>query len=236
MTPDALAKQIGHWEATRWLNLSKAPVAAGACILVALTALIGMISSAVASQYGQTVGLTRHSVLQGEWWRLFTVMAAPNISGFFVVFFGLVAFGRQIELLFGRTLLPLVFVTSALAGSIATIATAETMLMGATGGVFGVLGFLASIRTHERFLVDQKLIVARLILIGSIAGLIGFDVLFNAAHLGGLLCGLAWGRVLKKPELFARSRGARIGCMLAIGCFAGGAIGANFLLIAGMMR
>ena len=236
LTPELIAKQIDHWEVTHWLAIRKAPLSAGASLLTFLTGLTGLISYAVTSQFELLVGLTRLLVLHGEWWRLLTAAASPDLITFFIVIAGFLVYGRIIELVLGPTILALVFMSSVFTGSLFTIALDREMLMGASGGIFGMLGLLAALRTNERFLQDLKPTVTRLLVIGAVAGIIGFDILFNAAHLGGLLCGLAWAWALQKPEKLTRNKTAQLLAAISVGCFAAGSIGAILILLLNMMR
>ncbi|MFT3719207.1 rhomboid family intramembrane serine protease [Pseudorhodoferax sp.] len=146
-------------------------------------------------------------VLDGQWWRLLT--AAFLHGGLVHLSFnmlGLWEAGKQLCRLLGNGQFLLVYLASALAGGTASLhwAAQNTVSVGASGAVFGVLGALLAASWHYRALVPAT---NRRRLWAGLSFFIGYSLLHgfmqrnvdNAAHVGGLAGGLLLGLVLLAP-------------------------------------
>jgi membrane associated rhomboid family serine protease len=72
--------------------------------------------------------------------------------------------------------------------------------VGASGGLMGLVGFLAVLGYRRKEILPSgffKSILISICFMGVI-GLVGFAVIDNAAHLGGLVAGVVFGLVLIK--------------------------------------
>jgi membrane associated rhomboid family serine protease len=153
------------------------------------------------------VGLVKSAVWeQGEWWRLFTstVMHAAilhvmlNLAALFVL-------GMLVEAVAGWHRTAVVFLLSALTGSLFSLFLTPATSIGASGGILGLLGFLIALGYLRRGSLPRGLMKAMRSWLGLVlvVGVIGFLVIDNAAHLGGLLCGALLGAAasrLKRGE------------------------------------
>jgi membrane associated rhomboid family serine protease len=107
--------------------------------------------------------------------------------------------GRMVEALGNRALVLIVFAVAASAGSLFSLwLMPGATSVGASGGILGLIGFLAVLGQRRRGLLPSGFARAIWINIGFIAamGLAAFQMVDNAAHFGGLLggvvCGLAF--------------------------------------------
>lgn len=142
------------------------------------------------------------AIRAGEWWRLFT----PTFlhGGLLHIAFNVIAlvqFGRAVENLFGRWKFLVLFFGTATAGWIASFLVTASPSVGASGGIFGLIGavgvfgfrYRASLPplARRQFTVGIALVVAINLALGFSVSLID-----NGAHVGGLLAGIAMGLVL----------------------------------------
>jgi membrane associated rhomboid family serine protease len=152
----------------------------------------------------EVAGLVKEAVRQGEWWRLATctVMHA-NFLHIWMNGQALISMGKEIEALAHRTYLPLVFFLSALVGSLFSfVLIPNTTSVGASGGLMGLVGFLAVIGYRRQQMLPPGFSKRVLLSIAFIAavGLVGFALIDNAAHFGGLIAGVVLSVVLISPR------------------------------------
>lgn len=132
-----------------------------------------------------------------EYWRIITggllhgSMAHIAFNGY-----ALYGFGRYFEILSGRPHLPVVFLLSIISGGfMSLIFQPDINSLGASGGVMGIVGYLAVYGYRRRKLLTDKFLKAILLNIAIIAalGIFLLDSIDNFAHLGGCLAGAAYG-------------------------------------------
>jgi membrane associated rhomboid family serine protease len=149
-------------------------------------------------------GIVKPAIWAGEWWRLLTgTFLHANLIHFLFNLAALFSLGKVLEVTYHRMLVPLVFVLSALSGSIwSLLLWPDTTSVGASGGIMGLLGFVLILawtqrqsfpHTLRRSLVKSTVYIA-------IAGLVAFQVIDNSAHVGGFVIGSGLGL------LFTRDR------------------------------
>lgn len=196
---------------TSWLKsqtLSRYTIALAGCLIV-----VGLVQ-VLNPDWLKVAALVKPSVREGEIWRLFsaTLMHA-DIMHFWPNFLALLHFSRIIEQTLHRAYVPLVFLITAPLGSIFSVVLyPNSNSVGASGGLMGLLGFIAIAvyfnRTKYPFKYFRQL--TRIIVFIGVLGLFGFAFIDNAAHLGGLVGGLALGLFLlkgKRNEKLLRSAG-----------------------------
>lgn len=172
-------------------------------------------------------------VLDGQWWRLAT--AAFLHGGVVHLVFnmlGLWEAGKQLCRLLGNGQFALVYAASALAGSSASLhyAAQDAVSVGASGAVFGVLGALLTASWHYRHLVPATNLRRLWTGLGFFVGyslLHGFtqENVDNAAHVGGLVCGMLLGLVLLAPIDRQATAGRRHQRALGMALLSAGAVG-----------
>jgi membrane associated rhomboid family serine protease len=144
-----------------------------------------------------TAGIVKPAIRGGEWWRLFTgtvLHVSPMHFLFNIV--ALFVLGKMLEVTFHRAYVPLVFVLSALSGSIwSLILLPNTTSVGASGGIMGLLGVLLVFGWTQRHSLPQRLRRGLLISVIYIivAGLLAYQAIDNPAHVGGLATGVILG-------------------------------------------
>ncbi|APW36695.1 hypothetical protein RD110_05390 [Rhodoferax koreense] len=144
-------------------------------------------------------------LLDREYWRLLTapfLHGGASHLGFNML--ALWAAGRQLSRLLGNAQFGLVYLATALCGSVASLHSAgqSSVSVGASGAVFGVLGALlaASLQYRHRLPPhDSRRLWAGLGLFVVYSLAYGFTQsnVDNAAHVGGLVAGLLLGLLLK---------------------------------------
>jgi membrane associated rhomboid family serine protease len=148
-------------------------------------------------------GLVKPAAKAGQWWRLLT---ATYLHGSLWHFWGNMAalrgLGGTIESYDRRLRVPLVYLASAVGGSVvSTIVTAKTSV-GASGGIMGICGYLLVLASRQPHVAPPWIRSWMLAAFGATAalGLFGFFFIDNAAHIGGALTGLLCGAVLIPAE------------------------------------
>ena len=148
-------------------------------------------------------GNAASEVQQGQWWRLLTssflhigpVHLALNMLGLLLV-------GPTVERLYGHWLFLLLYIGAALAGAAASLHFSATsgVSVGASAAVFGCAGSLLTMLVRHRRQLPQKfgrqalVGIVLVIVVALVQGLApGVD---NAAHVGGLLAGIALALIL----------------------------------------
>lgn len=136
----------------------------------------------------------------GEWWRLFT---SPMLHGLLIHIvmngLGLLYLGRRAEVMASWPHLMMVFFVSMLAGGIASAyGLPNQAMVGASGGIMGLLGFLLVFeRLHARLV--PKPAVRRLsagLFFTFVIGFAGYQIIDNWAHGGGLIAGMLYAAIV----------------------------------------
>ena len=154
----------------------------------------GSLNVDVLERFG---ALTRFGVLEnGEYYRLFTSMFL-HIGITHLVFnnLSLYIFGPRIERYLGRFMFLLIYISSGLVGSAATLAFSDaTHAAGASGAIYGLMGAAFALTQITKKNIGGLSFQTMLffISVGVVMGLFTPNI-GNAAHIGGLLCGYAIG-------------------------------------------
>jgi rhomboid protease GluP len=147
-------------------------------------------------QYGQV----NWYVMNGSYWQLFTSMFIhANITHLFGNMLFLLIFGFRAEELFSSEEYLPIYLASGLAGNLLTLLLGPDMVsVGASGAIFGVFGATV---IYSRRAIGQSIISALLYSFFLLMISSGPEVNY-AAHVGGLVIGLAIGYALalrRKP-------------------------------------
>lgn len=140
-------------------------------------------------------------ILAGEWWRLLTVaLVHGSLLHLFFNAYALYNLGGLTERLYGRVRYLVLLVVGTAAATAASVAWTPAPAVGASGGIFalvGALGVLGLSRSalpeaiRRRLLRDMAWIAALNLALGATIPYVD-----NAAHVGGLVAGLALGGLL----------------------------------------
>jgi membrane associated rhomboid family serine protease len=160
----------------------------------------------------EIAGLVKPLVWQGEFWRVLTG-AALHGSFLHIYFNGqaFYGFGTTIEYLSNRAHLAIVFVLAAIGGNVLSLlAMPEGTSVGASGGIMGLVGYLAIYGMRRRSQLPPGFLKSMLINIGFVAafGLVAYRIVDNFGHLGGLLIGAVYGFLQVPRNLEANPRRA----------------------------
>lgn len=141
---------------------------------------------------------TPYIVYRQEYWRLvMPILLHGGLMHFGFNTFVLWQIGPQVEELFGSQRFLFIYLVTGIAGFIVSAWWSPySPSVGASGSLFGLIGLLiAYISQNQGFAQEYRASLIRWAVFMLILGLImpGID---NAAHLGGLVCGLAMGRLI----------------------------------------
>lgn len=154
----------------------------------------GMERSIILAGDDKDAVLHRHEI-----WRMLTGAALHGgVIHYAMNSYAFYSFGRIFEMLSNKAHVAIVFLTSAIAGSILSlIVNPHGISVGASGGIVGLVGYLAVYSFKRRALISSQFRNNLIINIGIILfyGLILSVNVDNSAHIGGLLCGAAYALV-----------------------------------------
>lgn len=144
-------------------------------------------------------GFDKPLFARGEYWRLFT--GAALHGGLLHIFFNSYAFysfGRLFEFLSDRAHLAIVFLLAVIGGGFMSLLfMPDGRSVGASGGILGLVSYLAVYAFKRRRFVSAEFRKSLLLNIGFILvfGLLLYDIIDNFGHIGGLLTGAIYGLV-----------------------------------------
>jgi membrane associated rhomboid family serine protease len=193
-----------------WLEGRPALLTWGLITLLVLV-MIGQVLAA--GDPIQIAGLVKPLVHEGEVWRLLT--GALLHGGLLHLGLNVLAIGSLaplVEAHGGRPALPILFVSAALGGSITSLwLLPDAPSVGASGGILGIVGYLFVLGYRRRHALPQGF-VGRMgvgILATGIFGVVGYALVDNAMHAGGLVTGMLLAGVFPL-ESEAKGRDRRI--------------------------
>jgi membrane associated rhomboid family serine protease len=157
-------------------------------------------------------GKVNDDIQAGEWWRLVTAMFMhASILHICFNMFALALFGRMIETVFGAWRFTTVYLVGGSMGFIASVAMTPSPSVGASGGVFALLGcaFVFGFRFRDalppmmrkQYYAQTAWMIAINLALGCMVSQVD-----NAAHLGGVGAGMA-------TALFMTPRDAVLGIL-----------------------
>lgn len=140
-----------------------------------------------------------------EYWRILTGGALHG--GILHLYFNaqaLYGFGGLIEYLSNRAHLAIVFVAAIIGGGLLSLLfLPEGASVGASGGIMGLIGYLAIYGYRRKQQLPPDFPKSMLINIGFIAafGIVAYQIVDNFGHLGGLIVGAIYGFVQIPKDL-----------------------------------
>lgn len=161
----------------------------------------------------------------GQWWRLLT-NTFIHFGLLHIAFnmWALYSSGRTVERLFGSTRFVLLYLFAGIAASMTSLLwNPGVNSAGASGAIFGVFGGMLAFVLNPRNAVPQSVMVEHR---NSTLVFAGYSLFYgmahsgidNAAHIGGLIAGLAMGFLLARPLTSEARRAPKpIGLALALG-------------------
>ena len=210
-------------------------IAACSVVLAAMAVLEGFTavqspSPGLLFRWGALFG---PAVRDGQWWRLLTcAFLHVGLVHFLFNMIALSIFGRLLERLQGRSRLGTIYLFSIVTGALASLWYHPAIVSaGASGGLFGLMGGIMALAIRHRRDFPPSLRKAIRKWLGTIlfynvllmAAL--YHVIDNAAHIGGLLGGLAMGLLITRSPVRAqriRPLMAAAGVALALATAAAG--------------
>lgn len=170
-------------------------------ILIVMIAIVfvaqlsaGLEPSMIAAGFDKPAFLRAH-----EYWRILTGAAVHgSLLHVGMNCYAFYSFGKIFEMLSNRAHLAIVFLLSAVGGGVLSlIFVPEGLAVGASGGIVGLIGYLAVYAFRRRQFISAEFRKNLLINIGFILifGLVLFQQIDNFGHIGGLLTGAIYGFV-----------------------------------------
>lgn len=152
--------------------------------------------------------LVRDRVLQGEWWRVLSATVLHgNVEHLVGNAMSLYILGMASEHAYGTRSMLIIYLASGIAGSLLSVAASPGPSVGASGAIFGLMGAVMVLfwKYHHELLVRDKrigIVIAVWALLTVVAGLMT-PMIDNAAHIGGLLGGMAVALAMR-PRILSR--------------------------------
>lgn len=161
--------------------------------LMALVAVVSAAQIGVLDASVEAAGLVKPAARAGDWWRLLTgTYLHGGIIHFWFNFGALRALAPLVEVYAPRLRLPLVYLVSALAGSLLSLVVLpRSTSVGASGAILGLAGYLLVLSYRRPGRLPPMLRRGLLSSLGLTAalGIFGFAFIDNAGHVGGTAAG-----------------------------------------------
>jgi membrane associated rhomboid family serine protease len=205
---DHAQQQTARWRA---LMMIATPEAATVAVLGALAALFCVIdwfvSAETRDEIFQFFANSADAVWSRQYWRLLTGMLLHGNALHLVMNgAGLWIFGGPVERVFGKTRFVVIFFSAGLLGNLLSALGGEyDLAVGASGGIFGLLGAFAVALWRARMPMFEGLKRRALGLLVLVVGLdlaVGYfePNVDNLAHAGGFFAGLVIAAALSPPK------------------------------------
>lgn len=155
------------------------------------------INSRVLLKYGAKVNIL---IEHGQVWRLLTcAFLHGGLIHILCNMYSLYIIGPEIQQIYGTSRYLIIYVFSCLLSSLMSYFMSPYLSVGASGGIFGLMGALLAFAIIERHRIQKKYISSLLQII-AINLFIGLSVknIDNFAHLGGLIGGISAGYIAYK--------------------------------------
>ena len=184
---------------SRLERLRRAPATSTLLVLLVLAFVATLVNEELVDRFAKIDSRVR----AGEWWRLFTAsflhggLLHIGVNGL-----ALSAIGPTVERLYGRARFAVIFLLGGAAGFAASTVFVPQPSLGASAGLFALLGVLLgyAFRERERLVpASRRAMIQEILTVAGMNLALGFMVPFvdNAAHLGGFAGGLALGIILR---------------------------------------
>ncbi len=188
-----------------WLYRQRTPVTLALLAVMVIVGLTQLFIEDLNMDWSRKsvwlAGLTK--TLATEWWRFIT---APFLHGNLLHWLmnaaALKYLARRVECLARWPHVIIVLAGSAMVGGIATFNFTDQPSVGASGGIMGLLGFLLVFEMLHTKLVPKptrKRLLAGVVMT-ALMGAMGFQFIDNAAHIGGLMAGMAYAIIVFPPS------------------------------------
>lgn len=190
------------------------PVPYYTILLVVATAIVFLVQLGTGFEVStEATSFDKLAFINGhEYWRILTgatvhgslMHVAMNSYAFY-------SFGRIVEMLSNRAHLANVFLLSAIGGGILSlIFMPDGRSVGASGGILGIVGYLAVYAFRRRQFISAEFRRSLLINIGFILifGLVLYQQIDNFAHIGGLVTGAVYAFLQIPADEYADPREA----------------------------
>lgn len=167
-----------------------------ACVIAVMAAQLysGLESSILAAGFVKPDFILRH-----EYWRILTgATVHGSLLHIAMNGYALYSFGRLFEMLSNKAHLAIGFLLSAIGGGVLSlIMSPDGTSVGASGGIVGLISYLAVYAFRRRRFVSPEFRKNLLINIGFILvfGFVLFQIIDNYAHIGGLIVGAVYGLI-----------------------------------------
>lgn len=196
-----------------------------------LTACVGMylVTMLASAKVGEVNALIRYGaalpegVFGGQWWRLITAgFLHGNLMHIGFNMWALMDVGRHAEEVYGSKRMVVIYIASTVGGFLLSMLRGTMLTVGASAGLFGLIGAMIALGLRHKWSAEASAIKAfylRWAIYGLLWGLLPFFRVDNAAHIGGLLTGLAVGYVAGTPREFDAAR-EKVWTVLAAGSVA----------------
>lgn len=165
-------------------------------ILIGINIIMYLLSLFISSNFNAALIIlganNRALVLGGDYYRLITsAFLHGSLLHLLVNMYSLLVIGKEVETYLGKTKFLLIYLLSAFMGSLLSIVLHDnTIGIGASGAIFGLLGSLLYFGYHYRLYLASSLTsqIIPIIILNLIFGFMtpGID---NACHIGGLIGG-----------------------------------------------
>lgn len=227
--PDALASQDFRLKlsllpaaSSPWTSITTLIIAANVAAFVIMGFMgAGWFTTADMSPYVLYVANNAGATTDGEWWRVLTCMFVHyGALHLLLNMWALHQIGRFVEKLLGRTLFAVGYLGGGIIASFTTLFWHgdKVWSAGASGAVFGVYGLLLGFMLREKQSIPQPVLRP---MMKSTLTFAGYNLVYgmilpqidNAAHVGGLLGGIALGWLAALPldnEVRAKLEASRL--------------------------
>ena len=180
-----------------------------AIVVVALTQMAAGLGPSI-----ESAGFDKQLFLHGQYWRILTGAAIHGgIIHIAMNGFALFNVGRIFEMLTNRAHLAVVFLLSAIGGGVLSLLfLPDGVSVGASGGIVGLIGYLAVYSFRRRQFVSSAFRKNLIFNIGFlfVFGIALSGVVDNYGHLGGLIVGAVYGfaQIPSDPTVDPREAGS----------------------------